>query len=306
MSIEDDVFTLIDLIYEAAFDSTQWPTALIRLADTMGAAQIGLLSLDRRARTFDSLAPRCDPVMDAIFKKYWAFHNPLWPHTIRRPVHEIFWTDSLLPRKDLVASRFFNEWMRPAEFGAAAIGANLLVGSDVSTMITAGNAPGKDEITAEQTYVFEAVLRHVHRAINIHRKLQLRDLDHDTAPDQLEQLTRGVMLVDGDARVLFANAAARRLFDSGGGFALKAGCVQSADGSGILQGLIASCTHKVIAPNGPGGKISIPRGPRYSPLHVTVTPLRSRGTIAELPWLGLDIPVAIITVVDSAGEKLMH
>ena len=120
MSIEDDVFTLIDLIYEAAFDSTLWPTALIRLADTMGAAQIGLLSLDRRARTFDSLAPRCDPVMDAIFKKYWAFHNPLWPHTIRWPVHEIFWTDSLIPRKDLVASRFFNEWMRPAEFGAAA------------------------------------------------------------------------------------------------------------------------------------------------------------------------------------------
>jgi len=306
MSIEDDVSTLIDLIYEAAFDSTLWPTALIRLADTMGAAQIGLLSLDRAARKFDSLAPRCDPVMDAIFKKYWAFHNPLWPHTIRRPVHEIFWTDSLIPRKDLVASPFFNEWMRPAEFGAAAIGANLLVGKDVSTMITAGNAPGKDEISAEQAHVFKSMLGHVHRAINIHRKLQLRDLDHDTAPEQLEQLTRGVMLVDGVARVLFANAAARTLFDSGGGFALKAGCLQSADGSGILQGLIASCTHRVNMPNGQGGEISIPRGPRHSPLRVTVTPLRSRGTIAELPWLGLDIPVAIITVVDSACEKWMH
>ena len=152
----------------------------------------------------------------------------------------------------------------------------------------------------------EAVLRHVQRAVGIHRKLQLRDLDHDTAPEQLEQLTRGVMLVDGVARVLFANAAARTLFDSGGGFALKAGCLQSADGSGILQGLIASCTHKVNVPNGPGGEISIPRGPRHSPLRVTVTPLRSRGTIAELPWLGLDIPVAIITVVDSACEKWMH
>jgi hypothetical protein len=117
MSIEDDVFTLIDLIYEAAFDSTLWPTALTRLADTMGAAQVGLLSLDRRARTFSSLAPRCDPVMDAIFKKYWAFHNPLWSLTVVKPVHEIFWTDSLIPRKDFVASPFFNEWMRPAEFG---------------------------------------------------------------------------------------------------------------------------------------------------------------------------------------------
>jgi hypothetical protein len=91
----------------------------------MGAAQIGLLSLDRRARTFDSLAPRCDPDMDSIFKKYWAFHNPPWPHTIRKPVHELFWTDSLLPRQDLVASPIYNDWMRPAKFGAAAIGANF-------------------------------------------------------------------------------------------------------------------------------------------------------------------------------------
>jgi PAS domain len=298
MSIEDDVSTLIDLIYEAAFDSTLWPTALIRLADTMGAAQIGLLSLDRAARKFDSLAPRCDPVMDAIFKKYWAFHNPLWPLTIVRPVREIFWTDSLIPRKDFVASPFFNEWMRPAKFGAAAIGANLLVGNEVSSMITVGNAPGKDEITAEQTHVFEAVLGHVHRAVKIHRMLQLHDLDHDTAPDQLEQLPQGVMLVDGVARVLFANAAARRMFDSGGRLALKAGFLQIADGSDVVQGLIATCTCKVIAPNGPGGEISIPRSPSHPPLRVTVTPLRTRGTVAELPWLGLDIPVAIVAVVD--------
>jgi hypothetical protein len=60
------------------------------------------------------------------------------------------------------------------------------------------------------------------------------------------------------------DSAARTLFDFGGGLALKAGYLQSADGSGILQGLIASCTHKVNVPNGPGGEISIPRGPRFS------------------------------------------
>ena len=152
------------------------------------------------------------------------------------------------------------------------------------------NAPGKDEISAEQAQVFEAVLRHVYRAIHIHRKLQLRDLDHDTVPDQLEQLARGVILVDGVARVLFANSAARTLFESGGGLALKAGCLQSADGSDVLQGLIASCALKVNVPNDPGGEILIPRSPRLSPLRVTVMPLRSSGTVAELPWLGLDIP----------------
>ncbi len=306
MSKDDDVSALIDLIYETAFDDTLWAATLTRLADTMGAAQIGLLSLDRRARTFDSLAPRCDPAMDAIFKNYWAFHNPLWPHTIKRPVHEIFWTYSLIPPKNLVASPFYNEWMRPAGFGAAAIGTNLLVGNEASTMLSVGNAPGKDEISAEQTHVFEAVVKHVSRAIHIHRKLQLRDLGHDTAPDQLEHLARGVMLVDGAARVLFANSAARTLVNSARGLAIKGGCLQSANDSSFLQGLIASCTNKVSVPNGPGGAMSIPQSPPESPLRVTVSPLRSRGTVAELPWLGLNIPVAMVTVVNSACEKRLH
>jgi hypothetical protein len=39
---------------------------------------------------------------------------------------------------------------------------------------------------------------------------------------------------------------------------------------------------------------------------VTVTPLRSNGNVAELPWPGLDIPVAIVTAIDPAREKWMN
>ncbi|MGO8844466.1 MAG: hypothetical protein ACLQFI_03800, partial [Methylocella sp.] len=63
MGQEDDILTLIDLIYETAFDSTLWPVALTRLADTTGTAQVALASLDRRAHIYDSIAPRTDPVM---------------------------------------------------------------------------------------------------------------------------------------------------------------------------------------------------------------------------------------------------
>jgi hypothetical protein len=70
MTKEDDLQAVIELIYEAVLADTLWPKALTRLADAMGTAQIGLLSLDRRARTYDSIAPHTDPVMDAIFKKY--------------------------------------------------------------------------------------------------------------------------------------------------------------------------------------------------------------------------------------------
>jgi hypothetical protein len=91
------------------------------------------------------------------------------------------------------------------------------------------------------------------------------------------------MLVDRAARVLFANSASRRLGHSGGVLAVKTGRLQSANDSAVLEGLIASCARKVDVSNGPGGDVSIPRGHHKSCLRVTVTPLRSKGTVAELP-----------------------
>jgi len=306
MSVEDDILAFIDLVYEAAFESTQWPAALISLADNMKTSHIGMSAMDFSSQTYDSIAPRTDPAMTAIYRQHWAFHNPVWSLSATQPAGEIYLLDSLIPREDFAATPVFNEWFRPAKFGLAMMSANLLIGDRASALIAVANAPGNDEITGEQIQVFKAALPHINRAIRIHRELRMRDLNDDTAPERLECLRRGVMLVDGSARVLFANAAARRLLGSGSGLVLRGGCLHSADGSVALQALIASCTPKGHAPNGPGGEISVHRGLSHSPLRVTVTPLRSKGTVAELPWLGLSIPVAIVTVVDPASEKRMN
>ena len=231
--------------------------------------------------------------MSASYKNYWAFHNPFRPLTARVPAGEVFSLDSVMSRMDFSATPVFNEWFRPAKFGLAILAVNLLVGDQVSALLCVANAPKNDHINVKQMLAFTAALPHIDRAIRIHRELRMRDLDHDTAPDRLECLQRGVMLVDGAARVLFANAAARMLLGSGGALTLKAGCLHSTGDSDTIQGLIASCSRKVHAPNGPGGEISIDRGSGRSRLRVTVTPLRSNGTVAELPWIDLDIPVAI-------------
>jgi hypothetical protein len=305
MSIEDDLLVSIDLIYGASVDSTLWPRALISLADNVGTAHISLSAMDFRAQTYFSMAPRTDPAMTAIYRKYWAFHNPLWRLSAARPVGELYILDDLIPRKDFAATPVFNEWFRPAEVGLATMSANLFTGDRLSALIAVANAPGNDEITGEQKQIFKAVLPHIDRAVRIYRKLRMCSLDHDTDPERLESLQFSVILVDGAARVLFANAAARRLLSSGAGLAFKGGCLQGTDGSVALQRLIASCTPKAPAWISHGGETSIHRGSGRSSLRVTVTPLRSNGTVAELPWLSLGIPVAMVTVVDPACEKRM-
>jgi hypothetical protein len=301
MGTKEDLIAGVNLVYEAVLDDTLWASALIKLGDAMGAGQVALTALDRRAVKFDSIAPRTDPVMEAEFKANWAFHNPVFPLAIVKPPCEVYSAESLLPREELCATAFYNEWYRPAEFQISMLCANLRTENQISTLLFASNPPGKDEITAEQIRVFEIAVKHISRAICFHRELRLRDLDHDTAPERLEHMQRSVMLVDGTARLLYANAAARQLLDSSCGLTVNAGCLHNADGSDAIQRLIASCAQKDLTPHGPGGEMPSCRDGKQS-LSVTVTPLRSRGTVAELPWLGLLIPAAIVTVQTPASE----
>ncbi len=269
------------------------PKALIRLADLMGTAHIGICTMDRRTQIYDSLAPRTDPDWHALYKHYWAFHNPLWALSKARPANEVYFLDDLMPREDFAATPVYNEWFRAAGFGLAMMGANLHASDEASALIAVANAPSQDQITNKQTRIFKAALRHINRAVRIHHEFRIRDFDHDTAPDRLEQVTSGVMLIDRDAKVLFANAWARAFLNTGSGLTLHHGRLHSATGSAILQRLIASCACQFHPPGDPCGELRLGIG---RSLHVTVTPLRARGSVAELPWLGLQLPVAMVTI----------
>jgi hypothetical protein len=299
MGQEDQLQGVIDSIYEAVLDDRLWPNALTALADIMKTAHIGLCAMDGLANAFESIVPRTDPVWDARYKQYWAFHNPLWTLSAMRPANEPYFLDDLIPREDFAATPVYSEWWRPAGYGLGNMAANLHVSDNASALVFVVNAPGDDHITPGQAHIFKAALPHIDRAVRIHRELRIRDLDLDTAPDRLEQTGLGVMLVDRSAKVLFANERARAWFCSGRGLRLHAGRLETANGSDTLHRMIASCDRKLCAPQGPGGEIAVRRGKRR-PLRVTVTPLRARGTVAELPWLGLQLPVAMVTIGNPA------
>ncbi len=305
MGKEDGLSTAVGLIYEAVLNDKLWPKALTTLADVMETTHVVLCAMDRRAQSYDSLAPRIDPDWDAQYKQHWAFHNPLWASSAKRPANEIFVLDDLMPREDFAATAINNEWFRPAGVGMALMGANLQVSDGASSLIVVANAPGKDQITGEQAQIFKAALQHVARAVRIHRDLRICDFGHVAAPEQLEHVGFGAILVDASAKVLFANAWARALLTPGSGLTARGGYLFSTDREAILHRLIRSCAGRLPAPHGPGGAIALRRCARR-PLRVTVTPLRARGNVAELPWLGLRMPSALVTIEDPAVHKRLN
>jgi DNA-binding CsgD family transcriptional regulator len=299
MTEDSELIALIDFIYAAVLDGDLWPTVMAKLADATGTMQAIIATMDRRSGTFASISRRAYPDLEASYKDYWAFRNPLWDNATALPTGEVFSLDTLMPRQDFVKTPVFNEWWKTADYGLAMLGANLPVEDRVSSLICVVNARGNDALTSEQRRVFETAVRHVSRAVRVHRHIWTLDLMHDTAPERFESLRQGAILVDAAANVLFANAPARVVLETGEGLVLKGGCLASTDGADTLQRLIASCARGVGPLRGPlGGELDVRRGPNRLCLRVTVTPLRSKDPTAGIPWLGLRPPAAIVTVVD--------
>lgn len=305
MSLDDSVIDLIDTIGEAALDPELWPAVLARLADSIGAGQVAMASLDRRAQAFASIAPRTDPDDLAKYVAYWAFHNPLWVRSTRVPVGRTFSLDSLIPSDTFTKTAIFNEWWRPARWGLGLVGKNLVVEDHVTALICIDNGPGKDGLTDAQLRGFELAVRHIDRAVRVQRKIWKLDLEREAAIDQLDALPTGIMLVDAAARVLFANSAARAVLDATDALVLRGGCLEASAGGGLLRGLIAACAMppRLDAVKTRGGDLEIRRGPGRAALQVTVSPLGPKTRLVEIPWLGLYAPVAIVTVTDPDLER---
>lgn len=304
MSEDSKLIALIDFIYAAVLDGDLWPTVLTELAEATGTMQAIIATMDRRTGTFASISRRAFPDLQASYKDYWAFRNPLWDNTESLPAGKVFTLDTLMPRQDFVKTPVFNEWWKTADYGFEMLGANLLVEDQMSSLICVVNARGSDPPDSGQARLFEATLRHIARAARMHRQLWTLDVMHGAAPERFESLRQGAILVDAAANVLFANALARAVLDKGNGLVLKGGCLASTDGADTLQRLITSCAHGVGPLRGPlGGELDIPRGLNRLCLRVRVTPIRSKDPDCRIPWLGVCAPAAIVTVVDPETER---
>jgi DNA-binding CsgD family transcriptional regulator len=179
----------------------------------------------------------------------------------------------------------------------------LVAEDQFSALVCVSNAPGKVSLTDEQLRLFEAVARHLGRAVRINRRLWKLELANLAATERIEMLPEGAMLADASGRVVLANAVAKAMLDARDGIFLCDGCLAVAGSPDALQKLVASCAQRSVGIGGPGGELEVPRDLPRSPLHVTVAPLRSDTRLPDVPWIGFSSPVAIVTVTDRDRDR---
>ena len=273
MSATGPIAPLLDDIYDAGIDSARWPLVLERLAHDFGSSSAHLtVDVTSDAGTA-GVQPRMlsfgtDPAYSRSYADYYAERNVLWDRLVARSLTGVVTNRMIMAKDEARRSEFYNDYLRPQE-GDEILGALATQEGCVGTSFTLWRPERLGPWQKSDMTRLAALAPHLQRAIRLNERIGALQMTSGLAAEVLCRLNDGVVLVDAEASVYFANRAANVAF-AGKSLRLEHNrlSAQRAAETDLLRRLIAAA-----AQDGCGGSLVLPRN-ELAPLVIVVIPLR--------------------------------
>jgi DNA-binding CsgD family transcriptional regulator len=304
LSGDDKVLDLVAAIYDAAVDATLWPNLMNQIGDAVGGPRVMFGFYDAATGLTEIHAPRYDP--DVVRGNVeWAPYNPLPGLSASERPGKVFTCADFLPLDEFTSTAYYQEWWRPAGVSLEPLTANLLVDGSAAAIVTIDPGINRSPFSASQKRLFAVLAQHLVRAVELQRRLYPLTIASEAAVSGPSGLPQGLLIVDAEARLVFANGAARALLDAGDGLRLERGAVaaaRDADAGQTLRRLIASCAAEPGVASYSGGEVALRRGRGRLPLDLLVMPIKPETAIVYMPWSRTRHPAAVLVVSDPETE----
>jgi DNA-binding CsgD family transcriptional regulator len=214
MHHEDALPDLIGGIYETAVNPASWPEVLGNVASFVGGQSVGLVSSYMSHQRVDVHRHfGCDPHYLQLYRDRHLTFDPLSPLPFFA-VGDVATSKDYMPQAEFQDGRFYREWLRPQGMvDAASVVLEKTPTSTAYFAVIRGEATGP--VDDEMRRRVQIIAPHVGRAVQIGKVLELRQAEVSTFADMLDGLRAGVLLVDDNGRIVFANAASRVLLAAG-------------------------------------------------------------------------------------------
>lgn len=238
---------LTDAVYRAALEPQAWDDVMqsMRLSFPSVAQTFYLLHMQPRRIQPISLAGIEPKWIRSFDELYFAADNPWIRMTQQLHRPGIVRTNERLDRVmrargALYRSSYYNEWMKPQGFKYT-IGNTLLSEGGIVANITLMRAPGMKTFSSTEVRSFEALSRHMTRALQMSLRMERTDAGA-TSTGVLDALPQALAIVDAQRRVLYANVPMQALLRRKQGLMLREGRLEAthAAAQGALPQRIAA------------------------------------------------------------------
>jgi DNA-binding CsgD family transcriptional regulator/PAS domain-containing protein len=252
-SAEAELHRAVDLLYRTCTEPAAWPDALAAAARPLGASGGCAFWADET-----------DPGAAVV----WLRHHGLDPGAMDLYLREFTRVDPWLaalrePRRGEGRAVTGAALVDPASLRRTRFGAELLPRLGVGRLLTG--------FAAAEERRWGLLQRHTRRAIWLRERLALAGAQEAA----LDRLAHGLLLLDGGARVLFANRAARAALDERDGLSHR-------DARLVVGGKAAAAAERLIGeaaspdparPASAGGVLAVPRPSGKRPWQLIASPL---------------------------------
>jgi DNA-binding CsgD family transcriptional regulator len=298
----DHLLGLVDRLYAAPGSADGWRDFLADLCAALDATAGSFVSHNlSRHEAAVGVTARTPAELMADYLRGWGAHDP-WAYSQRwrkLAPGQVALGEWLIPRAELRRTPFFNECSFKYDTTSCLATKVEEHGGKISFLtLNRGEATGSFD--AEHVALLQALMPHLQRALQVHRRLAQAERITCVSLDSLDRLGHAVFVLDAGGRVAVTNRAADELVARHDGVGVVHGELEGASAAATtrLRLAIASALRVAHDPiNEAGRALWLPRPSGQSPWRVVVSSLP-----AGPPCFGLD-PGGAIVFVNVPGRR---
>jgi DNA-binding CsgD family transcriptional regulator/PAS domain-containing protein len=292
-----DLFSsLIETLYDAALNPMDWPQTaqmFARAFDTESCA-IFQLNFAQGSASLLGITGNFDAKAMSEYEAYYHQKDPWAISLSKSATGRAMLCTEIVAEADFLNSEIYNGFAKRIEMFWS-VASVMPLEKQFMGAIGIHRPHSARAFEADDKRHLDMLLPHLSRAMLLQRRLQGLTQDNRLVLDALERLSVGMIAVDAQATLLFANPTAERLLRAGLGLTCRQGCLGAADPTkdGELRRLIQQAGLASLGkPSEPGGVLALPR-PGGRPLSLLVCPLRPHALT-----LGPSTPAALLIFGD--------
>ena len=280
------VLTLVDLIYGAACDPTQWTRVLESLSQAMGGsgADLAVFDVEKSATSFNAAVGILGPEFQRDYLHGFAASDPWF---LVAQTRGLFRTGTMAIGEDLISMRelartdFHNDFGKKHEYFG---GLTVVLSANGHSAATLSVCRRERHVFGEtQMSLMRHLMPHLQRAVQVHERLAESSKRVTDLAAALNGLSTGAILVSADGTVLIVNDSAAETLAQRDGLTMDRGELRAERPRDTAD---LRCLIRGSANNGSdllsGGVLVIERpSSGRRPLQLVVSPLPSHNRFAQ-------------------------
>lgn len=219
--MEEQLLALISAMYDAAMDSSQWPSALQGLADFMQsqAATFWVLNGGGQPALTEFSFVNFDPVFINNYLDGMSAFDPTVSYLVNHPDAPVIHCSQYLTEREIDRSEYYDWHLRHSDTRYRLTG-QICPAPDIQAGITLHRTKKTGRFQANDLSVFNLIYRHLERSLRIGYRLETLGAMQSTMAALLDRNHVSLALLDGRRHVIYFNRKMERLFRAGDGIAL--------------------------------------------------------------------------------------